>query len=233
MFLADASRSMPALCRQTASYGCVWGRDSLRGRWALPVPLRLKCLLLAGSLVVAGCQAGERRCADVPNGALPLRPGSYSCQWQRAHMQAAEVDDYVIYDHEWLGRTAEPSPYGRRHLDELARRMLVEPGIVLIAPPPDSIRPELDEALNEERRQAVIEHLAAAGVEAAEDLVRIGHSRAEPLYGEEAARVGTSRLSGRAGMGGVGMGGLGGWGGGSGFSTSNTWGGGFAGGGFF
>lgn len=189
---------------------------------------------LAACLLLAGCRAGERCCTDVPNGAIPQPPGTVGCQWQHAQMQLAEEDDFVIYHHEWLGRTARLSPAGERHVHGLAQRMVYAPAVVWIAPPFDSTAFAEDEALSAERRQVVIEKLAAAGVEGAEELVQVGYPQAEPLYGEEAVRYGVNRLSGRAGAGGSLTGGFGGAGlGGGGFSTSNTMGGGFMGGGFF
>ncbi len=215
--------------------------DTMPERVARPSAACSLCGLPAGNVLrpivlamMLGCHAGERRCADVPNGAVPRPAGAYTCQWQRAQMQAAEADDYVIYNHGWRGRTAVLSPSGERQLKELSRRMLVEPGIVVIAPPPDTLDSEEAAALVEQRREVVVQRLASAGVEEADELVRIGDPLAEPLYGEEAARLGTNRLSGRAVGAGFGAGGIGGGGmGGSGFSTSNTVGGGFFGGGFF
>jgi hypothetical protein len=189
---------------------------------------RLSRILGAGALAAAaGCHHAPHTpaCADIPPGAIPPPSGLYTCQWQTAQAERAELDDFVLYGNEWLEKSAQLAPCGRAHLDVLVGRLEIRPVEVVIQASPD---PQLDQA----RQAMVVEYLASKGVAQAGQRVVVGCPEAEGLYGFEAPRIirGYSQ-SGTfgAGTGSRGTGFFGGFGGfGSGYG-----GGGFDVGGFF
>jgi len=67
-----------------------------------------------------------------------------------------------------------------------------------------------NDSLNETRRQAVVQELAAAGYRDADQRVIIERPEGEGLYGPEAARIGVGRLLGTTGTTGGAGGGTGG-----------------------
>jgi hypothetical protein len=191
--------------------------------------LRIATLPLAALLAATGCRNAPVRndcapCADIPHGALPQPAGTYLCQWQRAQMDLAEEDDFVVYEAEWRGLTTDLGPYGQQHLAAIAQRLPQTPFLVVIVPRFDVERNQPDEALNMARRMAYVEALAHAGVPDADQRVVIGGAKAEGLLGEEAARYGFTRAIGGDSRGGAGGGYGGGFGGGYG---SGAFGGGF------
>jgi hypothetical protein len=94
----------------------------------------------------------------------------------------AEADDFVIYKHEWYMGGKELGPYGRYHIQLIARRI---PSV----PFPVMIQVTEDASLNEARRKAVVRMLQDAGVADAEQRVVLGYPEAEGLYGEEAEQA--------------------------------------------
>ena len=196
---------------------------------------------LAGAatlLLISGCRAcdtplGPDRCATIPPGAMPPPAGTYACQWQTAQMERGELSKYVVHKYEWQqgGRTLGPE--GRRHVEQLARRLPQTSYVVALSPADD-------DALNDERRAVLVQHLANAGVADAPNRVVIARPEGEGLYGPESARYGAARAlgitttgqQGNQGGGGAGSfntnsfggggGGFGGGGGGGGFGGGGT-----------
>jgi hypothetical protein len=120
-------------------------------------------------------------CNDIPEGAIPRPVGTYVCQWTHAEMQRAAADNFVVYQYEWT--EARPSPFGTRHLAELAKCLAASPHPIIVEP---SGNAELDE----KRRLAVVDALASCGAEITPDRVIFGDSEAEGLPGYEAVQVG-------------------------------------------
>ncbi len=137
-------------------------------------------------------------------------PGHAVRQWQAAQAEAADIDHFVIYRHEWLQGGTTLGPYGRYHLQEINKRLRHVPYPVLIQVDPD-------EHLNVARRLGVVSFLLEQGVSDAEQRVVVGFPQAEGLYADEAARI---FLQGYQGSGAGGFGGLGGTGGVTGGSLS-------------
>jgi hypothetical protein len=170
-----------------------------------------------------GCQSDGAHfgpaCADIPPGAIPQPSGAYTCAWQTAQAERAELDDFVLYMNEWHMQSAELAPCGRAHVEVLAKRLEGSPTAVLIQASAD---PHLDQA----RRATVIEALANQGVADPASQVVVGCPEAEGLYGFEAPRIirgysqsgtfgaGNGGTGVGFGSGNFGFGGTGGWGGG-------------------
>ncbi|MER3416616.1 MAG: hypothetical protein C4297_10440 [Gemmataceae bacterium] len=137
-------------------------------------------LILAG---LAGCHTTHPwcvdNCSDVPPGALPAPAGTYVREFQNVQAGKAEMDDFVIYKHEWYMGGKDLGPYGLYHLDQIARRLPEVPFPVMI-------QAHADPELNEARRQTVIAQLAMRGIQDAQERVVVGYPAAEGLYGEEA-----------------------------------------------
>src|SRR5438132_199111 len=124
-------------------------------------------LLLPG--LVLGCTPSARvaRCAALPRGAIPVRPGRPLRGIGDAQALEAEADDFVIYRNEWQQDSAVPGPFGHYHLGLMARRLPGVPFPVIIQPDPHA------GGLNEGRRQAVVGYLLTHGIADAEARVRV------------------------------------------------------------
>ena len=153
-------------------------------------------------------------CAEIPCGAIPVTPGTYTNAWVNKQADKAEVDDFVLYYNDWKDGTAELGPFGRPHMAQIIARLPTVPFPVIIQPEEDREKPPAAlKALDEMRRVAVIEMLAKAEIPDAANRVVVGHPTAEGLFGDEGERIYPRLLQG--GMGGLGgFGGLGGLGGG-------------------
>jgi uncharacterized membrane protein YgcG len=186
----------------------------------------LACGLLC---VLSGCCAHCGRllcdgCADIPPGAIPQPTGAHACAWQTTQDALAERDDFVVYQYEWKGESAELGPFGRRHVAGLVQRLEAQPCSIIVEP---SENPSLDT----QRQASLIALLAAHGVPDAESRISVGYPAAEGLHGQEAPRLEQGYFRSGSRRGGFGGGGFGGgFGGTGGFGAG---GGGFSGGGNF
>jgi hypothetical protein len=207
------------------------------------------CLVLGAAAAAVGCRhacqddcGGHHgrggscwnvdNCADIPKGAIPQPPGTFTNDWLNRQAGKAEADDFVVYYNEWVDGQAVLSPFGGEHLDRIIARLPSVPFQVIIQPEPNS------PVLNGQRHKAMIDALTEAGIKDAAQRVVVGRSAAEGLFGDEALRIypqlvqgGFNTLGGYGNLGfggisGYGLGGLGVLGGGFGGF------GGFAGGGF-
>jgi outer membrane protein OmpA-like peptidoglycan-associated protein len=73
----------------------------------------------------------------------------------------AEAADFILYDHEFIGNTAQLTPKGQKHLVQIALRLEHVPFPIVVEQSPDGKYPQLDA----QRRQAVIDYLVALGYE--------------------------------------------------------------------
>jgi hypothetical protein len=170
-------------------------------------------------------------CADIPAGAIPATAGTYTNAYLNKQADKAEVDDFVIYYNEWKVEAATLGPFGRSHLAQMIARLPTVPFPVIIQPEPEHLQatntapnPEdkrIDaRALDQMRRQVVVDLLCQANVPNAKERVVVGVPTAEGLFGEEGERIYPQMIQNQLG----GVGGFGGFG--------NRFGGGFGGGGF-
>lgn len=127
-------------------------------------------------------------CATIPKGAQPAPPGTYVNLFIKVQETNAETDDFVIHKHMWYKGGTELGPMGRYQLDQIVRRLPEVPFPVVIAT-------SANDALDEARREVIINCLAARGI-ADPSRVIIAFPIAEGLYGEEAPRVERGIMSG-------------------------------------
>lgn len=149
-------------------------------------PGRWGALLALFGPVLAGCHLLDKCGTCVDGHKLPATypppPGEYVRTIFESQAELAEEDDFVIYEHEWVGDTAALAPFGTYHLDQIAGRFGEVPFPVLI-----QIHPDL--ALNQARRDFVINYLTTIGYTDAPERVVVGFPKAEGLPGEQAVPI--------------------------------------------
>ena len=121
----------------------------------------------------------------------------------------AEAADFIFFDHEFVGDTAELAPGAKRHLEQVALRLEHAPFPVVVEQSPHNARPELDQL----RRRVVVEQLARLGVPDVADRVVTASAFAEgftSMEGEQAYYQTISQRFGRGGGTGRRFGGTGG-----------------------
>jgi len=166
---------------------------------------------LLAVFVMTGCRSYRQEkqlgwcdpCADKPAGAIPQPVGTHTSRWQATQTALAARDDFVIYQYEWLADDARLSPFGKRHVQTLADRLISEPEQIRLEP---SENPSLDSR----RREQLVSVLTERGVPGAETRVVTAHPSAEGLHGQEAPRISNGYLSSGSGGFGGGQGGFGG-----------------------
>jgi hypothetical protein len=146
-----------------------------------------------GTAIVPG---PPNRCRKIPPGAVPVPSGYFVCQWRNLQAARAAEDRFVIYRHEWYQGGSCLGPYGRYHLNLIARQLPEVPFAVII-------EPEGRDEANEMRRQLVIHYLAQHGIPDAAQRVVVAFPRAEGIYGDEAPRIFYRMLRGGAAGGGT------------------------------
>jgi hypothetical protein len=135
-------------------------------------------------LFIAAAVSGCRTCNDIAPGAIPQPNGTYACQWAHEERGRAAQDNFVIYQYEWSADVTKLTPFGQRHVAQIAQSLCQAPFSVVI-------EPSSDRRLDEARRMAVLEVLANSGNPIPPDRVILARPEAEGLYGLEAA--GTAR----------------------------------------
>jgi hypothetical protein len=118
----------------------------------------------------------------------------------------AEAADFVMYDHEFKGDTAELAPGAKRHLEQMALRLEHVPFPIVIEQTQHNAEPRLDRA----RRHAVVEHLARMGLPNVENRIVIAPAFAEGFTASEGEQAYGSMLGGAGGGFGRRFGGSGG-----------------------
>lgn len=146
-------------------------------------------IAIAGFFVsIAGCSSqqgilGVDRCADVPSGAVPELAGTKICRWHDAQVRNAFGDQMVLYQCDFVGRTAELSPSAKARLirrisfDNMEERVWV-------------IESSSDDSIDQNRVQSVLNQLATLGATQAD--VVIGSPPALGLRGPQAERTARS-----------------------------------------
>ncbi|MCA8998019.1 MAG: hypothetical protein KDA80_13565 [Planctomycetaceae bacterium] len=137
-----------------------------------------------------------------------------------AHTQVMETNgeaaDFIIYDHEFVGQTAELNSAGKDHILEIAARMPSTPFPVLVERSPNNADPELDAI----RRNLVVQVLTDLGNQDAQQRTVVATSygpgytgrRGEQMYYQHIYQGGLNNNFGGNGNGGFGGGGFGGGG---------------------
>ncbi len=185
--------------------------------------------ILAMSFALSGCRTGQGichvdRCADVPCGAIPAKPGSHVCEWQQAQVRSASNDLGVFYQADFIGTTDQLGPAAKQQVARLVQQGAIGSVPVIVEPSDD---PQRDAG----RVIMLASAFSAAGSPMSADQIQVAFPPALGLKGFRAEQV--ARQASRSGSQGGGQGqnggGFGG-GGGSGLGGGGL-GGGFGGGG--
>ena len=157
--------------------------------------LTLTLALAALGLNTAGCHHGGYRddCdsghggrhgkyANLPQVDRPFPIGQVTDSFWETQQTNAEAADFLFYDHEFRGNTAELAPGAKKHLEQVALRLEHVPFPVVIEESPHDARPDLDQA----RRQTIVEQLARLGVVNSEERVIVANAFPEGYTAQEA-----------------------------------------------
>ncbi|MEX0866836.1 MAG: hypothetical protein WD030_05720 [Pirellulales bacterium] len=142
----------------------------------------------------------------------PFPVGQATDAFWETQQTNAEAADFVFYDHEFVGDTAELAPGAKKKLMAVALRLEHVPFPITIEESLHNARPQLDLA----RRRTVVEQLARLGIPQAENRVVIASAFAEGITAVEGEANYYQVISGNIYEGGRGAGGAyGGFGGGT------------------
>lgn len=131
---------------------------------------------------------GHDCCADIPAGAIPAPAGSKICEWQTEQVTAAAADQTVLYQADFVDRSATLSPAALERLSRHAQTDLAAVGSWVIEPSGEG-------TLDTARVDAVSKELAIRGVES--PVIQIAIPAALGLTGPQAERVAGSLGSAR------------------------------------
>jgi hypothetical protein len=146
----------------------------------------MKKTLILGSLALAaitGCHHSAKSGGSYagPGADRPFPVGQVTDSFWETQQTNAEAADFIFYDHEFRGNTAQLSPGAKQHLEQVALRLEHAPFPVVIEQSLHNAHPELDEA----RRQTIVEQLARIGVPSAEERVVVANAFPEGYTGIE------------------------------------------------
>jgi hypothetical protein len=151
-------------------------------------------LILLALAALAGCHHGGhhggwgglglwgRQADNRPQVDRPFPVGQVTDSFWETQQTNAEAADFIFYDHEFRGNTAELAPGAKKHLEQVALRLEHVPFPVVIEQSPHNARPELDQA----RRRVIVEQLARIGVTNAQERVVVANAFPEGLTAQEA-----------------------------------------------
>jgi hypothetical protein len=158
---------------------------------------RTSLLITLTLALLAGCHhhggddcyggRGNRRSYRGPGADRPFPLGQVTDSHWETQQTNAEAADFIFYDHEFRmdtrtrTDTAELTPGGKKHLQQIALRLEHVPFPVVIEESPHSSRPELDQA----RRRTVVEQLGRLGAMNVEERVVVANAFPEGYTGIE------------------------------------------------
>ncbi|MGQ9503681.1 MAG: hypothetical protein ACUVQG_01250 [Thermogutta sp.] len=120
-------------------------------------------LALVLGLIAPGCHttkvSHEAKMGPVYDRPFPLGQVT-DAHWETMQTNA-EAADFIFFDHEFVGQTAELTPLGRKHLLSVALRLEHVPFPIVVEESPRGENPQLDE----NRRQAIVNQLAQLGLD--------------------------------------------------------------------
>ena len=120
--------------------------------------------------------------ARLPQVDRPFPVGQVTDSFWETQQTNAEAADFIFYDHEFRGNTAELAPGAKKHLEQVALRLEHVPFPVVVEESPNDARPDLDQA----RRRTIVEQLARIGVVNAEERVVVANASPEGYTAQEA-----------------------------------------------
>ena len=144
----------------------------------------------------------NRRAENSPPVDHPFPLGQVTDSFWETQQTNAEASDFIFYDHEFVGETAELTPGAIKHLMQVALRLEHVPFPVVIEQSPYDEKPELDD----ERRDQVVQQLARLGVVDAGPRVVVASAYARGLTAVEGERAYYTTLQGTFGGNGSGFG---------------------------
>src|SRR5262245_15045664 len=121
-----------------------------------------------------GGMGGNRRGYRGPGADRPFPLGQVTDSFWETQQTNAEAADFIFYDHEFKGNTAQLAPGGKKHLEQV-------PFPVVIEESPHNTQPELDQ----QRRQTLVEQLGRLGLPNAEERVVVANAFPEGYTGIE------------------------------------------------
>lgn len=148
--------------------------------------LTLTLAVLAGCHHHGDCNGGRRGYRG-PGADRPFPLGQVTDSFWETQQTNAEAADFIFYDHEFRmdtktrTDTAELTPGGKKHLQQVALRLEHTPFPIVIEESPHNGRPELDQA----RRQTIVEQLGRLGAMNAEERVVVANAFPEGYTGIE------------------------------------------------
>lgn len=140
---------------------------------------------------LVGCHHGDdcdtggwwgKKNQNLPQVDRPFPIGQVTDSFWETQQTNAEAADFIFYDHEFRGNTAELAPGAKKHLEQVALRLENVPFPIVIEQSPHNKQPEVDQA----RRRTVVEQLARIGVVNAEERVVVAEAFPEGLTAQEA-----------------------------------------------
>ncbi|NQT40381.1 MAG: hypothetical protein HQ581_23000 [Planctomycetes bacterium] len=135
----------------------------------------------SGSLYLPGSSAAG--CQSAASGGALRGQKQATDDDQETQQTNADASDFIFYDHEFVGTTAELIPVGRTHLEQVALRLDHVPFPVIVEQTPGNRNPTLDQ----QRRQTIIDHLTRAGATGHEPRVVIAPAFNSGITAEEDA----------------------------------------------
>ena len=115
----------------------------------------------------------------------PFPLGQVTDSFWESQQTGAEAADFIFYDHEFEGDTANLGPAAKKKLMQVALRLEHVPFAVIVEQSVHNAKPQLDQ----QRRQTVIEQFARLGVTNADDRVVIAPAFAEGFTAIEGERA--------------------------------------------
>ncbi len=147
--------------------------------------------LLTMSVTASGCFHHSSRSGQPPYD-RPFPLGQVTDSIWETQETNAEAADFIFYDHEFRGDTAELGPGAKRHLESVALRMEHVPFPIVIEQSMFDAKPKLDQV----RRKKIVEELARLGVPDSAGRVVVAPAFAEGVTAIEAESAYSSVISG-------------------------------------
>ena len=122
--------------------------------------------MLTIGLAATGCRS------QGPPHDRPFPNGQASDSFWETQQTNAEAADFIFFDHEFVGETAELAPGAKRHLESVALRLEHVPFPVVIEQSSNDTNPELDQS----RRKVIVEQLAKIGITNCEKRVIVANA---------------------------------------------------------
>lgn len=153
--------------------------------------------LALAALWATGCRSG-RDDVGQPGFDRPFALGQVTDSIWETQQTNAEAADFVFYDHEFTGDTAELAPAAKDKLMQVALRLEHVPFPVVVEQSPENRAPELDRA----RRRTVVAQLARLGTADADSRVVIAPALGRGITAIEGERAYYSTIYNSFGAGG-------------------------------